>query len=169
MLNSLSSTPDLSIRALKVSDLPLVHQWNEANIPHVNSLDFDSFEQVFKLSTFAYLLTIDHTPAGFAWLMGPNLSYSSSNYRYFNSNLNTFLYLDRIIIAESSRGRGLATYLYQYIASEHPNVPICCEVNSKPPNIASTRLHEKLGFKEVGQQMTEGGKKQVRLLVWNPT
>ena len=169
MLNSLSSTPDLSIRALKVSDLPLVHQWNEANLPHVNSLDFDSFEQVFKLSSFAYLLTIHHTPAGFAWLMGPNLSYSSRNYRYFNSNLNTFLYLDRIVISEAYRSRGLATHLYQHIASMHPNVPICCEVNSEPPNVASTRLHEKLGFKELGKKMTEGVKKKVRFLVWNPT
>lgn len=156
----------ISIRPLTASELPLAHTWNEDNTPHVNHLDFTAFTNVYSLSTQAYLIFWDEIPAGFAWLMGPQNTYESTNYRYFSARMTDFLYLDRIVISNAYRGKGLATHLYHHIASLNPGTPICCEVNIEPPNIASTRLHEKIGFKEVGQQSTEDGRKIVSLLVW---
>jgi len=157
----------ISIRPLTPSELPLAHTWNEANTPHVNHLDFSAFTEVYALSTQAYLILCDEIPAGFAWLMGPQNTYESTNYRYFASHMTDFLYLDRMVISNPYRGKGLATSLYHHIASLNPGTVICCEVNIEPPNIASTRLHQKIGFKEVGQQSTEGGRKKVSLLVWD--
>jgi len=167
-LNDYTANPLISIRPLTTSELALAHTWNEANTPHVNHLDFSAFTEVFSLSTQAYLIFWDENPAGFAWLMGPQNSYKSTNYRYFASGMNEFLYLDRMVISKAYRAKGLATSLYHHIASLNPGTVICCEVNIEPPNIASTRLHQKIGFKEVGQQSTEGGLKKVSLLVWDP-
>ena len=41
---------------------------------------------------------------------------------------------------------------------------LLCEVNVKPRNEGSLRFHHRLGFREVGQQDTEGGAKRVSML-----
>ena len=41
---------------------------------------------------------------------------------------------------------------------------LCCEVNVRPRNDASLRFHHSIGFREVGQQDTDGGNKTVSLL-----
>lgn len=38
------------------------------------------------------------------------------------------------------------------------------EVNEDPPNPDSMQFHKKLGFRELGKQKTEGGKKSVVIL-----
>ena len=41
---------------------------------------------------------------------------------------------------------------------------LLCEVNLRPRNDASLHFHHSIGFREVGQQETDGGKKTVSLL-----
>ena len=41
-----------------------------------------------------------------------------------------------------------------------------CEVNMRPPNKVSIFFHEKYGFEKVGTQKTEGGNKEVSLMVY---
>jgi predicted GNAT superfamily acetyltransferase len=41
---------------------------------------------------------------------------------------------------------------------------LCCEVNVRPRNDVSLEFHHTVGFREVGQQDTDGGKKTVSLL-----
>jgi predicted GNAT superfamily acetyltransferase len=44
-------------------------------------------------------------------------------------------------------------------------VPVLfCEVNVRPRNETSLAFHEAIGFREVGQQDTDGGTKRVSLL-----
>ncbi len=157
------------IRNLTPADLALAHAWNQANTPHVNSLDFAAFSNVYGMSSHRYLIEYNGSPAGFSWLMYPESLYESVNFRYFKDRFTNFLYLDRIVIAEEFRGKALATKLYKHIFATHAPIPICCEVNSRPPNVASTELHKKLGFRLVGEQSTDKGKKRVQLLVYNHT
>lgn len=159
----------MMIRNLTPSDLALAHAWNQANTPHVNSLDFAAFSNVYGMSSHRYLIEYNGSPAGFSWLMYPESLYESVNFRYFKDRFTNFLYLDRIVIAEEFRGKALATKLYKHIFATHAPIPICCEVNSRPPNVASTELHKKLGFRLVGEQSTDKGKKRVQLLVYNHT
>lgn len=159
----------MMIRNLTPTDLALAHAWNQANTPHVNSLDFAAFSNVYGMSSHRYLIEYNGSPAGFSWLMYPESLYESVNFRYFKDRFTNFLYLDRIVIAEEFRGKALATKLYKHIFATHAPIPICCEVNSRPPNVASTELHKKLGFKLVGEQSTDKGKKRVQLLVYNHT
>jgi predicted GNAT superfamily acetyltransferase len=94
-------------------------------------------------------------------------TYASPNYLWFKSRQSTFVYVDRIVVAQSARGRGHARRLYadlieQAVAAGHDS--IVCEVNSDPPNPASNAFHEALGFKQVATATIHGGVKTVRYL-----
>ena len=93
--------------------------------------------------------------------------YSSPNFQWFKSRHERFVYIDRVIVAPSQRGRGLARALYEELiaaAAQARHVLIGCEVNLEPPNPASDALHAALGFFEVGRAVLAGGAKRVRYL-----
>lgn len=93
--------------------------------------------------------------------------YDSVNYLWFRARYPAFVYVDRVVVADSARGRGLARALYADLfaaarAAEHDR--IVCEVNSDPPNPASDAFHAALGFMTVGTAEIHGGKKTVTYL-----
>lgn len=93
--------------------------------------------------------------------------YDSVNYLWFRERYPAFVYVDRVVVADSARGRGLARALYDDLfaaarAAGHER--IVCEVNSDPPNPASDRFHAALGFAVVGTAEIHGGKKTVTYL-----
>ncbi len=80
--------------------------------------------------------------------------YDSPNFLWFRQRLERFVYIDRVITAPACRGRGLATVLYQRLFAQarlagHDRVT--CEVNIRPPNLASDAFHVRLGFTRLGQ------------------
>jgi predicted GNAT superfamily acetyltransferase len=92
--------------------------------------------------------------------------YDSPNYRWFCARYPRFTYVDRIVVAPHTRGRGLARALYLNLiaataASGRPVVT--CEVNLQPPNPGSDAFHAAVGFSEVGRG-SPGGDKIVRYL-----
>jgi hypothetical protein len=99
--------------------------------------------------------------------MGPGVPYDSPNYRWFAARMDRFAYIDRVVVASAARGRGLARALYAAFAvhaAARGLGPLCCEVNSDPPNPASDAFHTRLGFAEVGRAVLGPGK-AVRYLV----
>jgi predicted GNAT superfamily acetyltransferase len=93
--------------------------------------------------------------------------YDSPNFLWFRSRYPRFVYVDRIVVASSARGRGLAHRLYDdlfehAIAAGHERV--VCEVNTEPPNPASDAFHAALGFVEVGAASVYDGSRTVRYL-----
>jgi predicted GNAT superfamily acetyltransferase len=93
--------------------------------------------------------------------------YDSPNFLWFRSRYLRFVYVDRIAVASSARGRGHARRLYddlfkQAIAAGHERV--VCEVNQQPPNPASDAFHAALGFVEVGTATIHDGDRTVRYL-----
>jgi uncharacterized protein len=91
----------------------------------------------------------------------------SPNFQWFRSRYERFVYIDRVIVAPSQRGRGMARVLYEELfaaAVQAGHVLIGCEVNFEPPNPASDAFHEALGFSEVGRARLAAGKKIVRYL-----
>lgn len=93
--------------------------------------------------------------------------YDSPNFLWFRARYPTFVYVDRVVVADSARGRGLAKGLYDdlFAAAEAAgHARIVCEVNSDPPNPASDAFHAALGFVPVGTAEIHGGKKTVTYL-----
>ena len=93
--------------------------------------------------------------------------YDSPNFLWFRARYPRFVYVDRIVVASSARGRGHARRLYddlfkQAIAAGHDRV--VCEVNRQPPNPASDAFHAALGFVEIGTATIHGGDRTVRYL-----
>ena len=78
------------------------------------------------------------------------------------------MYVDRIAVAPTTRGRGHARRLYDDLfahALRAGHQRVVCEVNREPPNPASDAFHAALGFAEVGAGTIHGGAKTVRYLV----
>lgn len=91
--------------------------------------------------------------------------YDSPNFLWFKARYPRFVYVDRIAVAASARGRGHARKLYEdlFAAAKAAGFGIVvCEVNADPPNPASDAFHAALGFSEVGQAAIHGGTKTVR-------
>jgi predicted GNAT superfamily acetyltransferase len=105
----------------------------------------------------AVLIALDQT----------NPDYASPNYLWFKARYPRFVYVDRIVVAESARGKGHARRLYADLfetARAAGHDLIVCEVNADPPNPASDAFHASLGFAEVGGAEIHGGAKTVRYL-----
>lgn len=93
--------------------------------------------------------------------------YDSPNFLWFRQRYPAFVYVDRVVVADSARGRGLAKALYDDLfaaAQAAGHERIVCEVNSDPPNPASDAFHAALGFVPVGTAEIHGGKKTVTYL-----
>ena len=94
--------------------------------------------------------------------------YDSPNFLWFRDHYQTFVYVDRVVVATSARGHGHARRLYEGLfaaAEQAGHSRIVCEVNSDPPNPQSDAFHAKLGFAEVGAAHLPDRGKQVRYLV----
>lgn len=93
--------------------------------------------------------------------------YDSVNFLWFRERFDRFVYVDRVVVADAARGRGLARRLYDDLfaaARAAGHARIVCEVNSDPPNPASDAFHAALGFVPVGAAEIHGGKKTVTYL-----
>jgi len=85
--------------------------------------------------------------------MAPGSEYDSDNYRWHAQRFDdAFYYLDRIVIAEEMRRRGLAGFVYdamEDVARRFGRMTL--EVNVDPPNHGSLAFHERRGYVEVGR------------------
>ncbi|QYK41045.1 MAG: GNAT family N-acetyltransferase [Paracoccaceae bacterium] len=131
-------------------------------------LDRDRLAQLVGWSAMAVAVTDGQGGAlGFLIGMAAGSDYDSPNYRWFAERLPRFSYVDRVVVAPQAQGRGVARMLYAAYA-DHARAaglgPLCCEVNTVPPNPASDAFHARLGFAEMGR-MVFGPDKAVRYLI----
>ena len=163
--------PAVTIRSFAVHDVLPTMELNNANIPELNELDEAEVVRLAGLSVSALVAEVAGDDgrsrfAGFCWVLGPGQDYASLNYGWFSRKYSDFVYLDRIAVHADFRrygiGRGFYATLVEQFAATHP--VLLCEVNVRPRNEPSLKFHHSVGFREVGQQDTDGGKKTVSLL-----
>ncbi|MEP3113648.1 GNAT family N-acetyltransferase [Nisaea sp.] len=150
-------------------DLALVGVLNEAEIPHVNSIDLAGFIWFLEAADYFRVARDGDKILGFLIGFLPGRPYDSLNYRWFSDKYASFLYVDRIVVSPTARGLGVGRKLYEDFAGFAAGRAerLTCEVNLRPPNEGSMRFHQTIGFTEVGRQETEGGTKEVSLLTMN--
>ncbi|WP_408589115.1 GNAT family N-acetyltransferase [Novosphingobium sp.] len=140
---------------------------NQAHVLETSSLDYAALEnlieQAFHVGTCdsggmdAFLIAVDQ-----------DADYDSPNFLWFRQRFTRFVYIDRVIVAESQRQRGWGRRFYAdlFAAAEAAGHDVvCCEVNQVPPNPGSDAFHRALGFEPVGTATLAGGVKTVSYLV----
>ena len=156
----------VTLRAVSLDDLATLRVLNEAAAPHVNSLSLAEFDWFRVHAPYFRVAEQAGNIVGFLTALTPELSYASANFEWFQAHRERFVYIDRIIVAEAARGSGVGRQLYQDLsefAAPFADL-LTCEVNIRPPNPGSILFHERMGFRGVGRQETEGGKKEVVLM-----
>lgn len=157
----------LAIRNVDAKDLAHVLALNEAEVPHVGTVDIERMHWFADNAPYFRVATLEDQLAGFLIGLRPGAAYQSLNYRWFCEHYPDFAYVDRVAVAASARKHGVASSLYKdFAASVPPSVKLMtCEVNLKPPNDASMKFHERLGFRQVDTLAHDAGTKIVALLV----
>ena len=158
--------PNFSIRDVREDDLEHVLLINESVVPAVNSIDLSQMQWFAQHAAYFRVTVQEEAIAAFLIGLRPGTTYGSENYRWFCENYSEFGYVDRIAVHQDARRFGLATRMYQDFETRLPGSVevMTCEVNVRPPNESSMRFHERYGFRQVGSQHTEGGRKEVALM-----
>lgn len=158
----------LEIKVAGPADFSEMLALNEACVPHVNAIGEPEIAFFSRDAHQFRKVVEDGVLAGFVIALTRGAAYESLNYQWFSREIDDFLYIDRIMVNPGFRRRGVASLLYQYlelVARDDKLQRLCCEVNLVPPNPDSLALHLGLGFIQQATQKTEGGTKEVSLLV----
>ena len=137
------------------------------NNAHAEELSWLDPDKLSHLVSEAFLARRAGDLDAFLLAFDQGADYDSPNFLWFHSRYHRFVYVDRIVVAPSARGRGHARRLYQDLfehAVRMGHERVVCEVNLDPPNPASDAFHAAFGFVEVGRGMLGGGSKTVRYL-----
>ena len=156
------------VRPLENADLPAAVALNNGAVPAVPPTDRGELSQLVVTASLALVAEqVPGTPAGFLIAMDPGTDYASENYRWFSDRGDSFLYIDRVVVAPDARGAGIGRALYEAVferAREHGFAEVDCEVNVRPENPQSLAFHAAMGFERLGEQETKGGAYRVALL-----
>jgi uncharacterized protein len=157
----------MSIRSPDPADHAAILALNAAHVAELSPLDADGLQRLLTSAFFAAVARPLGAPVGLLIVLDQSASYDSPNFHWFRRRHARFAYIDRIVLAAGARGHGIAARLYReaFIAARRAGYAlVCCEVNQWPPNAASDRFHDKLGFKAVGRAELAGRGKTVRYL-----
>ena len=146
-------TPD-ALPAILALHTAQAREWSWLEPERLDHLVGQAFLVLRAGAADAFLMTFDQ-----------DAGYDSENFLWFRARYPRFVYVDRVVVADRARGRGLARRLYEALfdkARAAGHTLVTCEVNADPPNPASDAFHAALGFGEVGQAVLRGGDKTVR-------
>ncbi len=138
------------------------------NNAHAEALSWLEPDKLRYLAAHAFLARRIGDLDAFILALDQDASYDSPNFLWFRARYVRFIYVDRIVVASSARGRGYARLLYRDLfdqASKARHERVVCEVNARPPNPESDALHAALGFVEVGSARIHNDSKTVRYLL----
>jgi uncharacterized protein len=137
------------------------------NNQHAMELSWLDADRLARLVSQAFLARRIGGVDAFLLAFDQDADYDSPNFLWFGARYRRFVYVDRIVVAPSARGRGHARRLYEDLFDEavrRGHQRIVCEVNQDPPNAASDAFHAALGFAEIGIATIHDGRKTVRHL-----
>lgn len=153
-----------TVRMPGPADLDVLLALSNAHEREIGAFTKAAFDELVAMSFRTRM-----TEAGDAFLiaLAEKAPEIAPNYRWFASRFERFIYVDRVVVAESSRNRGLGRLLYRDVidaAFAAGYARLCCEVNCDPPNPVSDAFHAALGFEEIGSAHLPDRGKTVRYL-----
>jgi len=154
----------MTLRELTRADWPALLALNLASVRELSELDQARMQAILSFSHRSLVVEIDGTVVAFALVIAPGTGYDSRNYRWFGDRFERFLYLDRVVVADGQRRRGIATRLYDAMEDTAASFErMVCDVNVRPPNDASLAFHAARRYVEVGR-LAHGSEKVVALM-----
>lgn len=148
---------------LSLHDATAILLLNNTHAKETSALDDASLTTLLGMAFYAR--GIDRGATALLIALEHNAAYVNPNFMWFKASRESFVYIDRIIVSNSGRGRGLARVLYEDLvaaAKRAGHDRVVCEVNNEPPNPVSEAFHVAMGFEEVGQATIHNGTKTVR-------
>lgn len=163
--------PTITLRAYQPADNDAVLRMNEQSVHYLAPMDMPRLQQLLAWSAELRIAEYDGEVAGFLVTFEDGSDYDSVNYQWFSEHLKRFVYIDRIVIDQSFRGKGIGQYIYQQLrkdaesdTSSSSALWLAAEIDIEPRNDYSLNFHQKQGFVEVARQQAGQGK-QVSLQV----
>jgi predicted GNAT superfamily acetyltransferase len=146
------------IRDIGAADLPGLLALNNSEAAAVNALTLEELSAQVAAS-FSARMSAD----GFLVAFCETTPAQGPNHAWFLRRGGRFAYIDRIVVAQEARGRGVARSLYDDLAIR--GLPLACEVNLDPPNPQGQAFHARLGFAPVGEAVDPRNGKRVQYLM----
>jgi len=141
------------IRKARATDFPSIAALNAESEKFLSPMNEARLERLHGWASYHRLIESKTGVAAFLLAFREGAGYDSPNYRWFSERYESFIYIDRVVVAPAQRGKGLATMLYLDVfdfARKNGVALVTCEFDIDPPNEVSRRFHERLGFEEVG-------------------
>ena len=154
------------LRDATSADFTAILALNEAFVSVLSPLDAARLARLHARAALHRVIEQDGRIEAFLLAFREGADYDSPNYQWFAQRHVRFLYVDRVVVATGTQARGAGSRLYRdvYALALRDGVPlITCEFDIEPPNPASERFHARLGFREVGRQQLDDGRKTVSL------
>jgi predicted GNAT superfamily acetyltransferase len=158
---------DRRIEPIELADAVMLRELLGLNNAHAKELSWLDEGKLASMISGAFLARRIGNIDAFILAFDQDADYRGENFLWFKSRYERFVYVDRIAVATSARGRGLARRLYEdlFAAAIHSGqCLITCEVNAAPPNPESDAFHASFGFEAVGSASLRSGEKMVRYL-----
>lgn len=145
----------MQFRQATLEDESQILALNTASIWATGPMDSERYRTLFGWSTYFNVAEDNGKLIGFLLGFENGSAYDSPNYQWFSKRLHEFMYVDRIVIDESQRGKGIGQQFYTHLfdtAAARKRYWVAAEINAEPPNPVSMKFHQKNGFQEVGIQ-----------------
>jgi|SRR5450631_1738846 len=159
-------TPNCQIRESTEADCQTLLRLNLESEHFLSPLSMPQLRLLRGQAWYCQVIGVEGVVSGFLLALREGADYDSVNYQWFVNRYPEFLYIDRVVIDAAARGQHLALRLYEDLFARARAAGlkrITCEFDTDPPNEASRRFHQRLGFREVGTQQVANGKKVVSL------
>ncbi len=156
----------VSINDIHINDYPAIVTLNENAVEFTSPMDLERLSYLASLAAYFRIAVSDGQLVAFLLAMKEGVSYQNDNYGWFSSRYESYLYIDRVVVARGFQGSGIGTQLYHDIFSyaRQEEIPILtCEINAVPPNEVSAAFHARLEFSEVGSQWICNSQKKVTM------
>lgn len=134
------------------ADVPAILELNKRNVVKLAPLDEPRLERFREWAARVDVVDVDGAFAGFVITFAAGSAYDSENFRWFAERYDDFGYLDRIVLHEDFRRRGLGSFAYDAVEdAARPHGRLTLEVNLVPRNDPSLAFHAGRGYLEVGR------------------
>jgi uncharacterized protein len=140
------------LRPLTPDDHAEVLALNERNVELLAPLDEARLLELVGWADTAAAMEVDGRFAGFVLTFASGSSYDGENFAWFAERYPDYAYLDRVVIHEDFRRRGLGTQAYDELERTCGRPVFALEVNIDPPNEPSLAFHHARGFVDVGRR-----------------